>query len=77
MSWSKGIRQMHRWTSIVFTACVLANVLINVAFAGREQLALWVGLATLVPLFVLLLSGLYLFALPYARRGRGEATLAE
>jgi hypothetical protein len=61
----------------VFTTCVLANVVINVAFAGREQLALWAGLATLVPLFVLLFSGLYLFVLPYRRRGRGGATEAQ
>jgi hypothetical protein len=31
---------------------------------------MWVGLLALVPLVLLLLSGLYLFALPYAAKWR-------
>ena len=59
------IRQTHRWLSIAFTACVIANL----AVQGRnEKLGLIVGLATLVPLFLLLVTGLYMFALPYAKR---------
>jgi heme A synthase len=68
MNWSKWIRQAHRWLSIAFTLAVVLNI---VALVRKEQ-AVWVGLVALVPLILLLLSGLYLFALPYTVRWRGE-----
>lgn len=73
MKWSSWFRQAHRWLSIAFTLLVVANVVVNFVVHGPEALALWVGLSTLVPLFLLLCTGLYLFALPYVpkwRRGR-------
>ncbi|MBM3506733.1 MAG: hypothetical protein FJX64_03225 [Alphaproteobacteria bacterium] len=63
---SKWIRQIHRWLAVTFTLAVLANF----AVLGREPIALWVGAATLVPLFLFLFTGLYLFALPYLNRPR-------
>jgi heme A synthase len=60
------IRQFHRWVSIAFTVAVIANL---VALARGEQAA-WVGLLALFPLILLLLTGLYLFALPYVTRVR-------
>lgn len=66
MKWNKWIRQVHRWLSIVFTLAVIANV---VAMAMGQQIV-WVGLVALFPLIVLLLSGLYLFVLPYAAKWR-------
>ena len=45
-----------------------------------EKHAVWVGLLALLPLFLLLFTGLYLFALPYAakwRGGRGTADRSE
>lgn len=66
MNWNAWIRQIHRWLSIAFTAAVIANL---VAMAQQKS-ALWVGLLALVPLILLLASGLYLFVLPYVRRGR-------
>lgn len=77
MSWSGWTRQAHRWLSVAFTLCVVANVTVNLFFPGREQLALLVGLSTLVPLLLLLFSGLYLFALPYATRWRGSRSPKE
>lgn len=68
MSAPKGIRQFHRWMSITFTICVIANF----AVMGREQIALYVGLFTLLPLALLLVTGLYLFALPYLGRQRAK-----
>ncbi len=65
MNWSKRIRQTHRWLSITFTVLVS-----NFVAPGPEQLALWVGLLTLLPLALLMLTGLYLFVLPYAIRRR-------
>ena len=73
MNWNKLIRQSHRWLSIIFTLLVLINILINIVAAGQETLVLWVGLSTLLPLFLLLFTGLYLFVLPYtAKRRSGQ-----
>lgn len=77
MSWSKWIRQGHRWLSIVFTALVVANIIVNVTGTEHEALVLWVGLATLLPLALLLFTGLYLFVLPYMAKWRGRRTGGE
>jgi hypothetical protein len=63
------IRQIHRWLSIAFTLTVLAY------FATRTQgePAAWVTYSPLLPLALLLLTGLYLFVLPYATKWRGGA----
>ncbi len=66
MSWNVWIRQTHRWLSIAFTIAVIANI---VAITLEKQ-ALWMGLLALFPLILLLLSGLYLFGLPYATKSR-------
>ncbi len=70
MSWSNRIRQLHRWLSIVFTGAVIVNV---IAMA-QQQPALWIGLLALFPLILLLITGLYMFVLPYASRARSEPT---
>ena len=61
------IRKAHRVLSIVFTLLVLVNIGLNFA-PELEQVALWIGVLTLVPLMLLMVSGLYLFVLPYRRR---------
>lgn len=66
---SKFIRQFHRWVSIAFTLGVIANTAI-IASANGAQPAYWVYLLALIPLFLLLFSGLYLFALPYLQKPR-------
>ena len=68
MNWSKWIRQTHRWLSIIFAATVAANF-ITMAFG---QPPAWVVYSPLLPLFLLLFSGLYMFVLPYVARSRGE-----
>ena len=65
---SKWIRQVHRWLSIAFTVAVVANV---VAMTLEKQ-AVWVGLLALFPLILLMLTGLYMFALPYAASRRAD-----
>lgn len=62
------VRQTHRWLSIAFTATVLANF----AAMTQGQPPAWVTYSPLLPLFVLLFTGLYLFALPYATKWRSE-----
>jgi ABC-type polysaccharide/polyol phosphate export permease len=62
---SRGIRTFHRWTSIVFVGIVL--IIFGLLGAGIEP-AQWVYFLPLPPLFLLMLTGLYMFALPYVRR---------
>ena len=68
MNWSKWIRQTHRWLSIILTLTVAANF-ITMAFG---QPPAWVVYSPLLPLFLLLFSGLYMFVLPYVAQPRGE-----
>jgi hypothetical protein len=70
MNWSKGIRQTHRFLSVTFTVLVIVNIILNFVSPGPEQLAFWIGILTLLPLALLMLSGLYLFVLPYRTRSR-------
>ena len=63
------IRQTHRWLSSIFTITVAANF-IAMAF-GQPPAA--IVYAPLLPLFLLLFSGLYLFALPYTAARRSGA----
>ena len=67
MNWNMSIRQIHRWLSIAFTMAVIVNVVAMM----QEKQVVWVGLLALFPLILLLLSGLYLFTLPYAAKWRG------
>jgi hypothetical protein len=61
------IRQTHRWLSIAFTVTVIANF---VAMTQGPPPA-WVTYSPLVPLALLLFTGLYMFVLPYAAKWRG------
>jgi ABC-type polysaccharide/polyol phosphate export permease len=67
LSWNKWVRQIHRWLSIVFMAVVTA---IFAALGLGKEPAYWVYFLPLAPLALLLLSGLYLFVLPYTARWR-------
>jgi hypothetical protein len=66
------IRQTHRWLSIAFTLTVIAN------FAAMTQgpPPAWVTYSPLLPLALLLFTGLYLFVLPYATRWRSATRRA-
>jgi hypothetical protein len=66
LNWNTWVRQIHRWLSIAFTVAVIINI---VALVQKEP-AVWVGLLALLPLPLLLLTGLYLFVLPYAAKWR-------
>ena len=66
MNWHKWVRQIHRWLSIAFSAAVI----VNVVALGQEKPAVWVGLLALLPLALLLFTGLYLFVLPHAAKWR-------
>jgi len=68
---SAWIRQTHRWVSIAFTATVIANF----AAMTRGQPPAWVTYSPLFPLALLLLTGLYLFVLPYIAGRRSARRL--
>ena len=76
MNWNVWIRQIHRWVSIIF-AIIVAAIFATLGM-GREP-AEWVYFTPLLPLALLLVTGLYMFALPYAarwsrpRRSHGKA----
>ena len=65
--WSRLVRQTHRWVSLVFML-VVAGIFIALG-TGREP-ASWVYFLPLIPLTLLMLTGLYMFCLPYAARWR-------
>lgn len=67
MNWSNWIRWAHRWLAIAFTLIVIGII----ALLGfGQQPAEWIYYLPLPPLFLMLATGLYLFALPYVRRMR-------
>jgi hypothetical protein len=68
--WSKWVRQIHRWLSIIFTVTVIANF-VAMARSGGGMPPPWITYSPLPPLFLLLFTGLYMFVLPYAVRWRG------
>jgi len=67
LNWSKWIRQVHRWLALIFTVVVAA---IFIALGAGQQPAQWVYYLPLAPLALLMLTGLYMFVLPYAVRWR-------
>ncbi len=75
MTWSNRIRQTHRWISIAFTVTVIANF-VALGVGGGEQPAPWITYSPLLPLALLLFSGLFMFFQPYAMRRRGGARSA-
>ncbi|MEX2282543.1 MAG: hypothetical protein WEE89_08670 [Gemmatimonadota bacterium] len=66
MNWNKWVRQIHRWLSIAFTVAVI----VTFVALGQKEPVVWVSYVPLLPLAMLLLTGLYLFALPYLTKWR-------
>ena len=62
------IRQTHRWLSIAFTLTVIANFVAMTQGPPPD----WVTYSPLLPLALLLFTGLYLFVLPYTTKWRRE-----
>jgi len=63
---SRGMRQFHRWTSVAFVLSVIATTIAM----SQPQPMIWVSYVPLLPLFLLFVTGSYLFALPYLARWR-------
>jgi len=58
------IRQIHRWTGIVFSIAAIVNIVAVIMGSN----AMWLGLVAVIPLLVLLPTGLYMFARPSLAR---------
>ena len=65
---SKWIRQFHRWISVLF---VLTIIITTIALAQPVPIV-WVSYVPLIPLFLLLGTGIYMFVLPHAQRWRAR-----
>jgi hypothetical protein len=63
------IRKTHRWLSIIFTLTVIANF-VAMTFGPVPALITY---SPLPPLFLMLLTGLYMFFLPYLSKRRAGA----
>ena len=72
MNWNAWVRQIHRWLAIAFTVTVIANF---VAMSQGEPPP-WVTYSPLFPLALLMLTGLYMFVLPYATKWRSARRAA-
>jgi heme A synthase len=70
LSWNKWVRQAHRWLSIAFTV----SVIVNIVAISQKKYSNQMGLMAVAPLALLLLTGLYLFVLPYATKWRSGRT---
>ncbi|MEV6596415.1 hypothetical protein AB0M36_06045 [Actinoplanes sp. NPDC051346] len=66
MNWNKWVRQIHRWLAIAFTVTVIVTFIA----LTQEKPVVWVSYVPLLPLALLLFTGLYLFALPYTTKWR-------
>ena len=67
MNWNKWIRESHRWLSVAFMVAVIA---VTIVALSQEEPAEWVFFLPLFPLALLMVTGLYLFVLPYATKWR-------
>jgi hypothetical protein len=73
LHWNKWVRQTHRWLSIAFTVAVI----VNIVAVEQGKYTSRVGLLAVFPLALLLLTGLYLFVLPYVTKWRSVQAPAE
>lgn len=72
MNWNKRVRQGHRGLSIAFTATVIANV---IAVATGQTME-WLYMLPLLPLALLIPTGLYMFVLPYVSKSPGRRDMS-
>ena len=66
MNWSRWVRQLHRWLSIVFALVVIFN---GVAVL-KHRYTNWMGLLAVAALALMFFTGIYLLVLPYVTKWR-------
>ena len=65
-NWSRRIRQTHRWLSIAFVLSVVTYAIVM----SKGPPPVWLNIFPAGSLILMLVTGLYLFVLPYVRRRR-------
>lgn len=68
MSWTARIRQAHRWLAIAFTGGFVVNL---VAIVTGGEPGQWMYMLAVIPLFLLLPTGLVMLVVFYASRRVG------
>ena len=63
---SSFVRTTHRWLGITLIALTIINA---IAFAVGQAIA-WLYYLPLLPLFLLMITGLYMFVLSYVRKAK-------
>ena len=66
MTFQKLIRTAHRWLGMSLIVLTVANVIA----IGTGNAMDWLTYLPLLPLFLLMFSGLYMFVLPYFAKSR-------
>jgi hypothetical protein len=66
LNWSRWVRQLHRWLSIVFALVVIFN---GVAVL-KHRSTNWMGLLAVAALALMFFTGIYLLVLPYVTKWR-------
>jgi hypothetical protein len=69
---ARWFRRIHRWLAVAFTV----SIVVTTAALLQDEPLIWVSYVPLLPLALLLFTGLYLFAQPYVsgrRTGRRAA----
>ncbi len=69
MNWSRLIRTTHRWLGMSLIVLTIANIIA----IGTGNAMDWLTYLPLLPLFLLMFSGLYMFVQPYLARRRSRA----
>ncbi len=69
MTLRQWVRQSHRWLGMILTLTILANF--GAMALGKPPLL--IVYSPLAPLALLVITGLYMFFLPYAQRQTGRA----
>jgi len=70
------LEQMDSGDAPLAVRCLHGGFLVNLVAVLLGKYAGWVGLLALLPLLLLLLTGLYLFVLPYVAKWRRNAAPA-
>ncbi len=72
MSGNKRIRQFHRVISMVF----MATVVFTAVALTVDNSVIWVSYVPLLPLFILMGSGVYMWFIPALARRRARRAMA-
>ena len=72
MTFPRLIRTAHRWLGMSLIVLTIANI---IAISTGNAMD-WLTYLPLLPLFLLMFSGLYMFILPYLAKGRAPGSEA-